>query len=244
MSDFKPLFTWRSAIADSDLPATTRHVALTLSLHMNERGGSCYPSAQALAKETGLNISTVREHRAYLELAGWIQCVERGGIKGERRRASAYEATIPADPSSSPTHPAPRPVGETALTPRPNRADPSSSPTPGLQEFSKRSSRAPAARSAAFEADFDKAWKHYPRKVARKDALRAYQARRREAVPADDLHQAVIVFAEKMRREGRGPEHIMHGSRFFGPGEHWRETLDAKSNRREPNANDIATGRY
>ena len=138
MTKFAPLFTWRSAIVESGLPATTKLVALALSLHMNERGGSCYPSAARLAREISLNVSTVREHRAYLELGGWLVCVERGGVKGETRRASAYEARIP-DPSSWPTHRPARPVGETALTPRPERPDPSSWPTPGLQEVTKRS---------------------------------------------------------------------------------------------------------
>jgi len=41
-SRFSPLFTWRSAIAESHLPPTTKLVAVMLSLHMNERGGSCF----------------------------------------------------------------------------------------------------------------------------------------------------------------------------------------------------------
>ncbi len=97
--DFKALFTWRSAIAESDLDPTTRHVALTMSLYMNERGGSCYPSVAALVHDTGLSERAVRDHRKRLEDLGWLACVERGGVKGDKRRASAYEARVP-DPGS------------------------------------------------------------------------------------------------------------------------------------------------
>lgn len=145
--DFKPLFTWRSAICDSDLPPTTRLVALTLSLHMNERGGSCFPSAAQLAQETGLGVSTVREHRKTLERTGWLACVERGGIRGKARRASAYEATTP---------PAAGPVQETDVTPPANGDDPSSSRTPVLQELSMElSNAADAAPSSRKKNEID-----------------------------------------------------------------------------------------
>lgn len=94
---FAPLFTWRSAICDSGLPPTTRHVALTVSLHMNERGGSCYPTLDQLADETGLSRSTVQTHRKALEDAGWLILTERGtSTKGRHgQRANAYEAATP-----------------------------------------------------------------------------------------------------------------------------------------------------
>ena len=99
----KPLFSWRSAIAESDLAPTTRHVALALSIYMNERGGSAHPGPALLAKDTGLHISTVKEKLAELEERGWLVCISRGGLKGERRIANEYEAAVPiahGDPSS------------------------------------------------------------------------------------------------------------------------------------------------
>lgn len=66
------LFTWRSAICDSELPSTSRHVALTLSLHMSERGDSCFPSVRRLADETGLSRRTVQRHLKELVEAGWL----------------------------------------------------------------------------------------------------------------------------------------------------------------------------
>lgn len=94
MSHLRPLFTWRSAIVESDLPPVTRHVALTLSLHMNERGGSCFPSHPTLAAETGLHVDTVRTHLAALTKGGWLARVvnRRGSGRGTRVE---YEASVP-----------------------------------------------------------------------------------------------------------------------------------------------------
>lgn len=113
-----PLFTWRSAICESDLKSTTRHVALTLSLYMNERGGSAHPGATRLAAETGLHIATVRACLAELVDGGWLEMLAQGGLRGAKRAANVYEARIPPnddDPSSRTTH-------------RPDGGDPSSSP--------------------------------------------------------------------------------------------------------------------
>jgi DNA-binding transcriptional MocR family regulator len=114
----KPLFSWRGAISDSDLPPTTRHVALALSLHMNERGGSAFPAVATLARETGLSESTVREHLHQLRDSGWLSAGERGrpGLyhgtpdhKGEshggRHRTVFYSATIPPDFQGSEINP-------------------------------------------------------------------------------------------------------------------------------------------
>ncbi len=115
-ANLAPLFTWRSAIAESDLPSTTRHVALALSIYMNERGGSAHPGPTRLASDTGLHVSTVKEKLAELETKGWLKCISRGGIRGERKQANVYVASQP-DPSFWATR-------------RPERGDPSSSPQP------------------------------------------------------------------------------------------------------------------
>lgn len=85
MADLSPLFTWRSTIVDSDMPATHRHVALTLSLHMNERGSSCFPSQTTLSRETGLSERTVRRALNGLEAAGFL-VVEKVPAKGGHQR--------------------------------------------------------------------------------------------------------------------------------------------------------------
>lgn len=91
-----PLFTWRSAIVESTLTSTQRHVALTLSLHMNERGGSCFPTHEQLQEETGLGRSTVIAALKALEEAGWLIRRPGGGRRrGGNGQATEYSATVP-----------------------------------------------------------------------------------------------------------------------------------------------------
>lgn len=87
-----PLFTWRSALCDSGLPSTARHVGLTLSLHMSERGDSCYPTVRQLADETGYHTDTITKATRALRDAGWLTVSPGRG----RGRASEYTAKIPA----------------------------------------------------------------------------------------------------------------------------------------------------
>lgn len=92
-----PLFTWRSAICQSDLPSTSRHVALVLSLHMSELGESCYPSQARLAKETGLARETVSRHLAKLEEEGWIAHVgwKSWETPGGEQKTKVWKALTP-----------------------------------------------------------------------------------------------------------------------------------------------------
>lgn len=106
-----PLFTWRSAIASEDGPAdfdlaesgdsedkvivkgtTQRHVALTLSLHMNERGGSCYPGIARIARESGLSTRAIQKALRALAKTGWITVAISESPEG----TNLYSATIPA----------------------------------------------------------------------------------------------------------------------------------------------------
>lgn len=90
----RPLYTWRSAIVESDLKPVVRHVALTMSLHMNERGGSCFPKTATVIEETGLARSTVIGAQRELEDGGWLVKVKGGNGRGDRVE---WEARIPPD---------------------------------------------------------------------------------------------------------------------------------------------------
>lgn len=93
-----PLFTWRSAIAsgESELEPSSRLVALVLSLHMNERGGSCFPSINTISKESGLDRKTVIRHLAALEERGWLEVRHGGSPRGARKESNRYSAVVPA----------------------------------------------------------------------------------------------------------------------------------------------------
>lgn len=118
--NLSPLFTWRSAIAESALPPTSKLVAFALSLHMNERGESCFPSQPTLARETSLSERAVREHLLSLNQQGWIARTKRRG------KSDLYVTTTPAGGSGvGEGHPGTtfrRPRQEVPETPAPGSA--------------------------------------------------------------------------------------------------------------------------
>lgn len=93
----RPLFDWRSAVASPYGPAaTTRHVLLTLSLHMSPRGDSCFPSIDLLTEESGLSRRAVVEHLGAAEASGWIAKQDRPEKNGQGWRRIEYFPMIPA----------------------------------------------------------------------------------------------------------------------------------------------------
>ena len=90
----KRAWTWRHALLKSDLPATTRHVLLTISCFMNDVGGGCYPTQEQLAEATGLSDRAVRKHIDEAVEAGWLVKKEHG-FRGQKWRNHEYEAAWP-----------------------------------------------------------------------------------------------------------------------------------------------------
>lgn len=80
----------------SDLTSTQRHILLTLSIHMDERGGGAHPSLSTIARETGLGRSTVSRDLGILETLGWIG-IDRDPNAAQRQLANVYRASIPGE---------------------------------------------------------------------------------------------------------------------------------------------------
>lgn len=90
MATLSPLFSWRSSVVSSELSPTTKHVALTLSLYMSERGDSAFPSVATLVNDTSLAERTVQGHLLKLVDGGWLTAKTRTG------RSTIYASTVPA----------------------------------------------------------------------------------------------------------------------------------------------------
>lgn len=93
MSD-KPKHDWLACVVSSDLAPTTRHVLVTLSMHMDLWGESCYPTIDQLVFETGLGRSTVITHLQKAEALGWLVKKEHG-FSGQKWRNHEYKSTKP-----------------------------------------------------------------------------------------------------------------------------------------------------
>src|SRR5690606_29974766 len=87
-------WSWRHAFAQSDLPATTKHVLHTLGMFMNELGEGCYPSVADICRYSRLDKKTVLKHLAAAREAGWI-AVSQHGYRGQRWKRQEYAARWP-----------------------------------------------------------------------------------------------------------------------------------------------------
>ncbi len=95
MADSALLFEWRRLVASEHGPhPTMRHVLLTLSLHMNADGSSCYPSIRRLAVESGLHRGTVNRHLQLAEEDGWLDRTLRG-LQGQGWKRLEYRPAFP-----------------------------------------------------------------------------------------------------------------------------------------------------
>jgi hypothetical protein len=90
------LFRWRWLIASQRGPAspTTRHVLLTLGLHMASDGSRAFPSENRLALETGLSERAVSTHLRIAIQLGWIVRKRERQI-GKDWAQYFYRAAIP-----------------------------------------------------------------------------------------------------------------------------------------------------
>ena len=91
-----PVVRWRAAVLGPDGPPspTTRAVLLALGTHMDDQGGSCFPSADLLAKETRLSKRAVLKHIQFAIAEMWIErTLAMGHGKGWKR--AEYQATVP-----------------------------------------------------------------------------------------------------------------------------------------------------
>lgn len=147
------LFTWRSALCESGLPPTARHVGLTLSLHMSERGDSAFPSVSTLAEETGLARRSVQRHlralqgEGRIEPDGWASYQTAGGEQRTRR----YRAAVPDEQGGDTETP---PAGKGAsedregggtVTPKDDKEDVSKNTTTEVGDSSSDDSESPPA---------------------------------------------------------------------------------------------------
>lgn len=97
MAKGAPLYTWRSAVTESNLPAGAKLIALTLSLYLTEKQTVAWPSQKTLAHDSGMGERSVRRHLALLEERGYLRR-EKRIEKGKRRQTDLLHPCTP--PSS------------------------------------------------------------------------------------------------------------------------------------------------
>lgn len=88
------IWSWRTAVAKSELHAHAKLVLYTLSNYMNEFGEGCYPSVDTIAKEASLTKKTVLKYIDQAIVFGYL-VKKQHGYRGQRWRRNEYEACYP-----------------------------------------------------------------------------------------------------------------------------------------------------
>lgn len=228
-----PLFSWRSAICDSDLSPTQRHVALTLSLHMNERGGSCFPSVGTLMSETGLAERTVREALKMLSETGWLVKKERATGSG-RQTSNEYQALVPGGEGAGDAPTGVQEVQGEGLTDAP--------PEGVLEGDSKRANppNPPRGEDDAWTRAFDLFWQEYPRKVGKPAAFRAFKSALKKNSSTGQMTAIAVGlqnWVEFWADDGTDERHIPHPSTWLNQ-ERWNDRPPAP-NPKKPDTMDL-----
>ncbi len=96
MTDYpENVWSWRHAILQSDLPATTSHVLLTIACYINDVGVGCYPTTKQLAAATRLSERAICTHIAIAREAGWLE-VSKHGFAGQKWQNNEYRPLWPS----------------------------------------------------------------------------------------------------------------------------------------------------
>jgi hypothetical protein len=83
--------------------------------------------------------------------------------------------------------------------------------------------------TSAYSAEFEEFWAEYPKREggnSKKGAHKAWNARLRSGVKAEDLILSAKRYADQMQAKGNvGTSFVKQAATFLGPDEHWREAL-------------------
>ena len=122
------VWSWRDAVTQADLEPNTKYILLVLSLYMDERGGSCYPTIDTLVKDSSLARGTVIKHLNLAEEAGFI-LRRRHGFKGQEWANNEYAAAYPAHAALIKPDDTAEKGGSTIEPPSPQECETKGSPT-------------------------------------------------------------------------------------------------------------------
>ena len=139
-------YEWERLVRRVRLGAPAKAVALAMATYADPDGTRVRPGVARLAAVTELSERSVYSALKKLRALGLVECVFRGGHRGEDSMASAYRLTIPVDllervemlPVSEKAIPQPAPgAGWEYSQPAPHDAQPapgSSQPAPGSSQ--------------------------------------------------------------------------------------------------------------
>lgn len=162
-----------------------------------------WPAVRACFDETGGLFHNSRLEQEREKQRVWREKSSLGGKQSAKQRATTLPTVVqpPLQPNGQPKGniPFPTPLPTNSIT----------------------------TSAVADTHDFDLAWAAYPKRAGgnvRKDALKAWQARRRSGVDSDVMHDGTLRYAAFCLATGKvGTEFVMQGARFYGPSQPFAE---------------------
>lgn len=198
----KRVWSWRQAIWESELAATTKIVLQALASHLNDMGEPMFPSQARLAQMCSLSERAVIQHLQIAEERGWIKPRKRE-LKGSKWAANEYVAAWPDGVNDV------HPWGE------------GGSPG-GVNEVHTNSpvltSKEPTARACRF----DEFWNEYPTKVDKKGCQRIWKSRK-----LDGLADEIIAGIKRWQSSDRWRRGFITNPSTFLNQERWKDTPPA-----------------
>ena len=145
------VWTWRQAIFESNLTATTKLVLQALASHLNDMGGPMFPSQERLSKLCSLSERSVITHLQIAEAEGWIVATKRDQ-EGKAWASNQHAARFPD--------------GVKHIYPS------------GIDGVKEVHTNSPSEHSSKLSKGgwpaFEEFWDAYPKKVSKPDAKKAW----------------------------------------------------------------------
>lgn len=196
-----------------DFPPRQSVILLAIADVVNDANDNLFwMPADTLAEKAGASRSTAYSALLRFVDAGWLEVVS----EASGRRAAEYrwvgppacvqvsDTELVSETDDVVSSPAPL-VSETAISLLSTNANEPKDPTRGRRAFADT-------------------WEHYPRKLNRKGAEKAWTAQVRKGSDPDLMHTATLNYASL--RHGQDPTTTMHGATFYGPNDRWTDYVN------------------
>lgn len=216
--------------------------------------GECWPSLATIAKHCEMSRRSAIRHIAKLAEDGFIERVHRADKRGDLT-SNFYRISVPwvvtachhpsdkLSPPSDSVSPPPSdklspPFLNLSVSDPVNESEEITCAIAENQATAPRTPSKPVPAQGSYPPEFEKTWQAYPRRVGGNSkvlAFKAWQARVKSGVPAEELHAGVLRYAKFVQASGKaGSEYVKQAATFFGPAEHWRESFDLANGAERP----------
>jgi len=196
------VWSWRQAIWESSLGATTKIILQALASHLNDMGEPMFPSQARLSRMCSLSERAVIAHLHIAEQAGWIAPRKRD-LKGSKWAANEYVATWPDGVNDVHAWGEPRSCG-------------------GVNDVHTNSPVLTSKEHTARACMFEGFWTVYPRQIARGLCITIWKRRK-----LDDHAEDVIAAVKAWSRCEQWRRGIIPNPSTFLNQERWKDTPPA-----------------